>query len=95
MIPRIPHPWSPGKYPHEALDGTGITPQTPHAEVLDASLRLMKAGQMTPELRAAWDEVRYPARRLATDFFLYDPALCDPERLVEDALRRLRQAMKG
>lgn len=87
MVPRIPHPWCPDAYPYEVLEGTGITPQSSHAVVLDVSLELQAADKMSPAVRRAWDRVRTPAERLVTDFFLYHPELSLPDEFVRQAWR--------
>ena len=84
MIPRIPHPWHPGPYPYDVFAGTGLSPRSSHAEVLDSAFRLQAEGKMTHDLRRAWDEIRAVPRRLATDFFLYNPALSDPAELLRE-----------
>jgi hypothetical protein len=89
MIPRVPHPWRPGPYPYDLLEAAGLTPLSTHVEILDGSMRLMAEGKMTAEMRLAWDEVRTFPRRLATDFFLYNAALCEAEAVAREALRRL------
>lgn len=86
MIPRLPGPWSPGPYPYDVFVGTPITPLASHAEVLDASLLLQAEGRMTQAVRLAYDRLRTLPERLATDFFLYNPDLADPEQLARKAV---------
>ena len=59
-----------GPFPYDVLETVGITPDSTMQQVNDASFDLMDQG-MTPEARAAWDELRLVRRRLAVDFFLY------------------------
>lgn len=94
MIPRFPHPWLSGRYPYEVFEGTGITPQSRHGELLDRALELQAEGLMTPEVRKAYDCLRPPQERLAVDFFLFNPELCDPDALCREALRLIREAEK-
>lgn len=89
MTPRVQHPWPAGRYPYEVFEGTGVTPRTPLGALLDRALELEAEGKMTPELRVAYDAIRPAADRLATDFFLFNPDLCDPAALAQDALRIL------
>ena len=58
----------------------GLPPQSSHEEVLDIALQLQAEGKMTPEIRLAWDEIRTIDKRLAIDFFLYNPTLVDPDQ---------------
>ena len=85
MIPRVPHPWPVGRYPYDLFVGTGVTPRTPLGDLLDLALELEARGEMTPEVRIAYDAIRAPVERLATDFFLFNPALCDPAALAQEA----------
>ena len=92
MIPRVSHEWPGDGFPYEVLEGTKISPQSTHLEILDASLELQASQAMSPELRRAWDQVRTPGERLAVDFFLYNPALSRPDELVDQELRRLGES---
>jgi hypothetical protein len=89
MIPRIAHPWSPGTYPYEALAGAAITPASSHAAVLDGVIPLQAAGTFSQDMRRAWDELLSLPRRLAIDFFLFNPDWCEPENPTGAALRQL------
>ncbi len=60
-----------GAFPYDVLAPAGVTPASPMSVVRDASFELMHEGEMTPEVRAAWDELRISSRRLIVDFFLY------------------------
>ncbi len=60
-----------GLFPYDALAPAGVTPDSPMAEILDASFDLMAQGAMTHDARQAWDELRSVSRRLVVDFFLY------------------------
>ena len=59
-----------GPFPYDVLAPVGITPASTMQQVNDAGFDLM-AQRMTPEARAAWDELRLAKRRLVVDFFLY------------------------
>jgi len=83
MIPRIPHPWHPGEYPYHVFEGTGVSPQTTHDGLLDASLQLQAEDRLD---RSAFDALRTQGARFVTDFFLYNPELADPLAAVEDLL---------
>jgi hypothetical protein len=89
VIPRVPHPWPVGKYPYDVFAGTGITPRTSRDELLELALELQASGAMSPEMRIAYDAIRPAAERLATDFFLYNPELCDPASLANEAMNLL------
>ena len=65
--PSVRPPWA----PYLDLEQVGVHPESSSREVKAASFDLMKVG-MTPELRASWDVLRAPTRRLAVDFFLLD-----------------------
>ena len=70
-----------GPFPYDVLAAAGLTPHSTMREVKDASFVLMARDAMTPEVRAAWDELRLTPRRLLADFFLYPtdlPAEADP-----------------
>jgi hypothetical protein len=58
-------------FPYDALSSVRITPTSSAKEIMDASFELMEKGQMTPQLRQAWDDLRITRRRLLVDFFLY------------------------
>ena len=88
MIPRLPHPWPSTGYPYEVLESVGISPQSSHEDVLAASLQLMAKGLLTADRRRAWDRLRLPAERLATDFFLYHPSFCDIDAMVSEAIAK-------
>jgi hypothetical protein len=60
-----------GLFPYDALASVGITPASSMKEILDASFDLMAQGLMTSEVRQAWDQLRFPEKRLFVDFFLY------------------------
>jgi hypothetical protein len=81
-----------GPFPYDVLAVVGVTPQLPHAGVLDVSFELLAQGLMTPETRKAWEELRLPQRRLLVDFFLYDvelaPEIAAAQAAVDDELRR-------
>ncbi len=92
MIPRVSHEWLGDGFPYEVLEGTRISPQSTHFEILEASLELQASQAMSPGLRRAWDQVRTPGERLVVDFFLYNAALSKPDDLVDRELRRLRNS---
>ena len=75
-----------GLFPYDALAGVGITPESSMREVMDASFDLMAQGLMTPEMRQAWDELRFTQRRLFVDFFLYQVDLPTEIDRVSEAL---------
>lgn len=89
MLPRLTHPWYPHAYPYELFVDAGLTPQSSHTDVLDASLAMMGEGKMTPAVRAAFDALSSIPSRLAIDFFLFNPELADPQRVAEDAVKQL------
>lgn len=60
-----------GLFPYDALAPIGVTPASSMRDIMDASFDLMAQGLMTPEVRQAWDELRFTQRRLLVDFFLY------------------------
>jgi hypothetical protein len=57
--------------PYDLLAVVGITPQSTMQQVLDASFDLMETGRMNAEMRAAWDTLRTPHRRLLVDLLRY------------------------
>lgn len=61
-----------GGFPYDLLAEAGITPSSSMKEIRDASFLLMEQGRWSPEVRAAWDELRMVERRLAADFLLYE-----------------------
>lgn len=79
-----------GLFPYDALAPVGITPNSSIKEVTDASFELMAQGLMTPEVRAAWDELRIKQRRLIVDFFLYQ---FDLHEEVDKAMETLNQQL--
>lgn len=76
-----------GSFPYDVLAGIGITPASTMREILDTSFDLMAAGQMTPEVRRAWDELRIADRRMVVDFFLYQIDLAVELTREREALR--------
>jgi hypothetical protein len=94
VIPRFPHPWAPGTYPYDSFVGTGITPESSHATVLDGAFHLQAAGTLSQEIRRSWDEIRTLSRRLATDFFLYNPEWCEATGPAQEALRLLASLLE-
>src|SRR5438874_7127904 len=96
MIPRLTHPWHPGAYPYEVFAAAGLTPQTPHGAVLDLSLQLQAQNKMDRTAREAFDALRTLPSRLAVDFFLFNPDLCDPQAQARQAVQVLaRELGKG
>lgn len=74
-----------GLFPYDALNAVGITPASSMKEIMDASFELMVQGLMTPEIRQAWDQLRFPEKRLFVDFFLYQVDLpAEIARLSEE-----------
>lgn len=94
MIPRLSGPWDPGPYPYDVFAGTPITPLSSHAEVLLGSGVLQQMGRMNLDDRLAFDRLRTLPGRLATDFFLYNPELANPEMLARAAIVALEQAIR-
>ena len=92
MTPRIPHAWPGGEYPYDVFEGTRITPQIPHTELLDASLELQGEDQLTTKARPAFDLLRTVDSRLAIDFFLYNPEFADPKGTL---VRVIQEAAEG
>ena len=80
-----------GLFPYDALAPVGITPNSSMQEVKDASFELMAQGLMSPEVRAAWDELRIKEKRLLVDFFLYQ---FDPTEELNKAMGRLQQKLE-
>lgn len=76
-----------GPFPYDALVGVGITPESTMPEILDASFDLMANGQMTPEVRLVWDDLRIADRRMIVDFFLYQIDLGQELSRTREALR--------
>ncbi|MGH3757672.1 hypothetical protein [Actinophytocola sp.] len=60
-----------GEFPYDVLAGSGITPESSHAEVQDAPFRLMRENRFTRDARVAWEELRHVERRLFVDLFVY------------------------
>jgi hypothetical protein len=84
-----------GLFPYDALAPVGITPNSSMREVMDASFELMVQGLMTPEIRAAWDELRIKQKRLFVDFFLYQFDLDEEFNKAMEALNgRLAELTK-
>jgi hypothetical protein len=61
-----------GGCPYDVLAEAGVGPNSSMKEILDSSFLLMEQGRWSPEVRAAWDELRTVERRLAVDFLHYD-----------------------
>jgi hypothetical protein len=76
-----------GLFPYDALAPAGITPDSSMKEIMDASFDLMAQGLMTPEIRAAWDELRIKQKRLLVDFFLYPISLDEVLKGAAEALK--------
>ncbi len=72
--------WPDGPFPYDALAAVGITPASDMRAVDDAVYGLIGQGLITPETRAAWQELRVTESRLWVDLFLYQVA---PERVLE------------
>jgi hypothetical protein len=81
-----------GRPPYELLACVGLTPETSHALVQDASFELLSRRLLTPERNLAWDELRVLRRRMLVDFFLYD---IDPSEELDGAARSLRTALSA
>lgn len=83
-----------GLSPYGALKPAGVTPDSSLKDVMDASFELMARNLMTPEVRAAWDQLRLKPRRLLVDLFLYqfDPA-ADLRRAREALARQFAELM--
>jgi hypothetical protein len=79
-----------GRPPYELLACVGLTPETSHARVLDASFELLFRRLLTPERNLAWDELRVLRRRMLVDFFLYD---VEPSVELDSAAMSLRTAL--
>lgn len=60
-----------GPFPYDVFADIGISPDSPHKDVQDASFALLRENRLTPEARVAWDELRHIDRRLFVDLFLY------------------------
>jgi hypothetical protein len=89
-----PHlPWD-GPFPYEylaaRLNALGCAPidAGSSADIIKDVLFDLMAGNPDREearmLRAAWDELRQPQRRLLVDFFMYEIPELDLERVVAD-----------
>lgn len=75
-----------GTFPYIALAQAGIHPHSTLQEVKDASFELMVQGKMTPDIRAAWDELRVKRRRLLVDFFLHHTDFAEQtDKYLEEA----------
>ena len=61
--------WEDG-FPYDLLAPAGVTPESSMQEIRDSSFILMAQGEMTPQVRRAWDTLRQPDRRLVVDFFM-------------------------
>lgn len=72
--------WPDGPFPYDALSEVGITPASDMRAVDNALFSLICQGLITPERRAAWDELRVAESRLWVDLFLYSVA---PEQVLE------------
>jgi hypothetical protein len=66
--------WPDGPFPYDALAEVGITPASDMRAVDDALFGLIGQGLITPESRAAWEELRVTESRLWVDLFLYPVA---------------------
>ncbi len=86
--------WS-GIFPYDALEPAGVYSDSSLRDVLDASFELMTQGQMTPEVRQAWDDLRHPDRRLLLDFLLYDLDLEEELARIWRALDELPESEEG
>ena len=78
----------PGPFPYDVLGEVGITPDSSHAEVGDASFVLMTRRLMNPVTQKAWDELRDVRRRLLADALLYDVDLGEEVRRARARLAR-------
>ena len=79
-----------GDFPYDVLAPIGVTPQSTHDEMVDASFILMTRRLMNPETQKAWNELRNLQRRLLADFLLYD---VDPSVEIAEARARTRQEL--
>lgn len=85
-------PLSANDNPYDRLATAGFTPAMSHEDVLDRALDLQAEERFTAEMRLAWDKLRLPPERLATDFLMMNldaPSLDDRRRSLRDRLRRL------
>ncbi|TCO62172.1 hypothetical protein [Actinocrispum wychmicini] len=60
-----------GPFPYDVFADIGISPESPHTEVQDASFVLLRENRLTHEAQVAWDELRHLDRRLFVDLFIY------------------------
>ncbi|TWP47532.1 hypothetical protein FKR81_31715 [Lentzea tibetensis] len=60
-----------GPFPYDVFADIGITPESSHAEVQNASFKLLRDNRFTHEARVAWDELRLRDRRLFVDLFVF------------------------
>ncbi|HEX2300998.1 MAG TPA: hypothetical protein VHH34_21230 [Pseudonocardiaceae bacterium] len=73
-----------GGCPYDLLAAAGVGPNSSMKEILDASFLLMEQGRWSPQVRAAWDELRTVERRLAVDFLRYDVHFGSGDMDLED-----------
>lgn len=80
--------------PYRVLSDVGIGPQSSMKEVRDSSYLFMQEDRWTPEVRAAWNELRMVEHRLLADFLRGDMDAQVPcaEGAIFDALVRRRGA---
>lgn len=61
-----------GHCPYRVLADVGIGLLSSMKEIRDSSFLLMQEDRWTPDVRAAWNELRMVERRLVVDFLRYD-----------------------
>ncbi|GAA2786135.1 hypothetical protein [Saccharopolyspora taberi] len=83
--------WS-GPFPYDVLAPAGITPESAHSEVEDASFTLMARGLMNQAAHKAWNQLRDPRTRLLADLLVYD---VDPGAEIGRARERIRRELAG
>ncbi len=69
-----------GPFPYDVFADIGISPESSHAEVQNASFALLRENRFDRAARAAWDELRLLDRRLFVDLFVYPEPGGDHDR---------------
>jgi hypothetical protein len=78
-----------GMFPYDALSKANISPDSTMEEIRDGPFILLEKGEMTPEVRQAWDELRFAESRLVVDFFLYRISLSQEIARLRETLDEL------
>ncbi len=86
MRPADPQARRDNGVPYDLLSVAGVGPGSSMEEIRDASYLLMEQGQWSPEVRAAWDELRMVERRLAVDFLLIDTDVATEAASAREAI---------